>query len=300
MIQSEIGISAPKRILQSNNSPEHDAGIWIDKQVALAKTEGVITKIVDIGPPLARALLNRNPGNRKVSAPTVDSYARDMMHDAWQFNGEPIIISSDGMLNDGQHRCEAIIKANKDVRLLMVIGVDRETRTTLDQGKIRTTADYLAMEGHANAVPLAAMAGYAWQYTKLGRLAINSHERPTKSEVLEFLQEHPNLATSFQMVKRKENRAIGGHAIVGVAHWIFSKKVGKIAADQFAISLAEGANLAKGSPILYVRNRLINNGTRLRPNEKLELLIKAWNAYRQDETITSFGVTGGKLPKVSA
>lgn len=287
------------RIIPSTDSPERKAGIWLDRQVARAKQDGVISIITDVGPTLARTLLNRNEGNRKLSDKIVGAYTRDMANDAWKFNGEPIIVSSDGKLNDGQHRCEAIIRADRDIKMLMVIGVERETRTTLDQGKIRTAGDFLAMEGYTNTNQIGVIASMAWQYTNFGRMATGSHERPTKSEVLAFVEDHPNIIQSHAVAYRKGVQAVGGIACVAAAHWIFSQKAGKAPADEFVISLIDGANLKVGNPILYVRNRLVIEGRRMRAPEKMELLVKAWNSHRAKQDVRSYTIAGGRLPKVS-
>ena len=287
------------RIIPSTDTPERKAGMWIDQQVELSKKDGVLTLVKEVGPVLARALLNRNDGNRKVRDQIVTAYARDMANDAWRFNGEPIIVSSDGKLNDGQHRCEAIIRCDREIQAVLVIGVDRDTRTTLDQGKTRRVGDFLAMEGYSNANQIGIVASMAWQYVTLGRMAINTSERPTKSEILEFVEDHPNIIQSHATCYRKGVHVVGGIAAVSTAHWIFTQRAGKSAADEFVFALIEGANLKSGNPILYVRNRLVIEGRRLRAADRMELLIKAWNSHRAKQTVRAYSISGGALPKVA-
>lgn len=287
------------RVIGSDVSPGRKAGLWLDEQVEKSRKTGVITTITEISPALARTLLNRNEQNRKVSSAVVNSYARDMKRGAWKFNGEPIIVSADGKLNDGQHRCEAIIRADCDIQMLLVVGVERDTRMTLDQGKVRTVGDYLAMEGYSNTSQIGVIASMAWQYHTLGRMATGSNERPTKSEVLQFFEDHPNIIQSHSICSRKGVQAVGGICTVALAHWIFAQKAGKHAADDFVIALIEGANLKPGSPILYVRNRLAIDGRRLRAPEKMELLVKAWNSHRAKQDVRAYSILGGKLPKIA-
>src|SRR5688572_23502672 len=106
-----------------------------------------VSDIVGITPDIATALLEQNPENRHVSQRQVELFAEDMRHNRWKLNGEAIIIARDGQLNDGQHRLWAVIAAEKTVDMLVVYGVERDTRDTLDMGRQRTSADVLSMEG---------------------------------------------------------------------------------------------------------------------------------------------------------
>lgn len=280
-------------------SPEKRAAEWLDKQVASVKGHPV-TMIADLTPALASALLNRNDGNRKISERIVEGYARDILNGAWQFNGEPIIISSNGMLNDGQHRARAVKDADRTIQALFVFGVERETRTTLDQGKARTVGDYLGMHGHIYSQQLAASSGHAWQHLHVGRLSTAGSEKPTKTELLAFVEANPTLANSVEFIQRKGADTAGGRTMLAFCHWTFTNKAGRQKADNFIIALIEGAGLSYGNPILYIRNRLINERGRLRPNDRAELIFRAWNAFRRGETavVRSLPVLGGKLPEV--
>jgi hypothetical protein len=281
-------------------SPEKRAADWLEDQVAKAGGK-VTTQIVDLTPALARALLNRNEGNRKCSDAIVTQYARDMRNGAWQFNGEPIIVSADGRLNDGQHRSEAVIAADTTIQAIMVIGVARATRTTLDQGKMRSIGDYLTMEGHSNAAQLGTAASQAWQFSTFGKLATGSQSRPTKSEVMAFIDANPDIAASLTFIQRKGADAAGGRTMLAFCHWAFWQRAKlRRPADDFILALIEGAGLPLGHPILYVRNRLINERGRLRANDKAELIFRAWNAHRTNKTVRSFQISGGKLPELEA
>lgn len=277
-------------------SPDMRAADWLEAQIAKSRN-GVVSQIAEMTPALARVLLNRNDGNRKISDAIVTSYARDMVHGAWQFNGEPVIVSADGKLNDGQHRCEAVVRADVSIPALFVFGVERATRTTLDQGKIRTVGDFLSMGGHVNTNHLGAAANLAWQYLAHGQLSSGGSNRATKSEILSFVEVNPNIVTSVSFVQQKGADAVGGRPTLGFVHWALWQKAGRQKADGFINNLIDGADLNHRSPILYVRNRLINGRGRMRANDKAELIFKAWNAYRLNETPRHFETTGS-LPKL--
>lgn len=283
-----------------SQSPQKNAADWLEAEIA--KAHGTVTtQIIELTPPLAAAMLNRNPENRRVSTSSVDIYARDIRNDKWLLNGEPLIISDTGELNDGQHRCEAVITADKSIPVLLVIGIKRDTRTSLDQGKGRSIGDYLAMTGFTNTVLLGSVASACWQYCTLGKLASGASMRPTKGELQQFIKENEEtLSASVSAVSRKGVDAAGGKVTVGAVHWILTKHAGQVAASMFTNALIDGANLGVGHPILYARNRLVNERGRIRAWSKTELLFKAWNAYRRKDTIRHVILTGGKLPKLEA
>lgn len=278
-------------------SPDKRAADWLDAQIAKSQDK-ITTLVTDLTPALARVLLNRNEGNRKISETVVETYARDVANSAWLFNGEPFIISKDGHLNDGQHRCAAVVKADKPISVLMVFGLERETQTTLDQGKMRSIGDYLSMRGFANSIRLGAAANFALQALKMNRVNHGGKGRATKSEILEFVNDTPEIIASVEVCEQRGADAIGGRALIAFIHWMLWKKSGRKNADTFINALIGGANLPAKHPILYVRSRLINERARLRPEHRAELIFKAWNAWRKNSDVQRFEITGGTLPKL--
>lgn len=284
--------------IPSVNSPDKNASVWLDEQIDKAKF-AVTTQVVDLTPALARVLLARNPANRKLSETIVDNYARDITNGSWAFNGEPIIVSDTGVLNDGQHRCEAVISADTAIKTIIVFGPDRDSRLTVDQGKTRMVGDYLGMNGHIDAVALGAVANFIWQHKNHGFISGSKNFRPTKSEILAFVDGHPNIAESLASVPSKGSDAVGGRAILGFAHWSFLAACSdKSTVELFLDALIKGSNLVPRSPILYARNRLMSERGRISPNDKAELLIRAWNASRRGDKVASLPIKGGPLPTV--
>lgn len=283
--------------IRSENSPDMNASIWLNAKIDEAKIK-IVSEVVELTPALARVLLARNPDNRKISATIVENYARDMSNGSWAFNGEPIIVSSDGKLNDGQHRCEAVISSGATVTTVLIVGPDRSSRLTVDQGKIRVVADYLGMNGLVDATSLGAMVNFIWQHQNHGMISQTPSFRPTKSEILAFVDQHPNVVESLSRTPSTGVNAVGGRAMIAYIHWLLTKAGGRDAAELFLDALVKGSNLVPRSPILYARNRLMNERGRLNPNEKAELLIRAWNASRRGDKVASLPIKGGPLPDV--
>lgn len=285
--------------VQSENKK---AAMEIDRLVAEAESKGKpITRVVQLTPILAAALLERNPANRKLSERLVETYTYEIAGGRWVFNGEPIIIADDGLLNDGQHRCEAVVRAARSIEVIMVVGVSRTSRTTLDQGRARTAGDYLGMDGHSNSTHLATAANYAWQYSVRGQLASGSAHRGTKSEIMAFVADHPVLSRSVTLAQNTKSRMIGGNAFVAFCHFaICAAARRREDADQFFYSLLEGDGLKTGNPILYTRNRLIGMSGSRDVNGKAELVFRGWNAHSRGTKLQRIQLTGGVLPVLEA
>lgn len=276
-------------------SQQKKLGIWLDGLVEKSLTKPV-SQMVSLTPELAALLLERNPANRKIKPNVVDAYAHDIERGAWAFNGQPVIVSDTGELNDGQHRCSAVIEAGKAIDILLIVGIKRSTRTTLDQGRVRTAGDYLSMGGASNTNVLAAAANYLWQYRNRGYVKHGGSSSATKTEIMEMVADNPGLAKSVSFVQTASAAAVGGPSILAFLHFTLKGTRHPEDADFFVHSLMNGAGLKNGSPILYARNKLINERGKLRAHEKAEIFFKAWNAWRRGETLSRVAISGGVLP----
>lgn len=280
-------------------SDTRKTGLWLDKMVADAGAK-VTSVTADLTPDLASILLERNPANRPLKRSKVEDFAKDMKSGAWKFNGEPIIVAQDGLLNDGQHRCLAVKESKVTVPVVMVFGVARDTRDTLDQGVNRTIGDYLALHGQHYSNHIAAVAKALWQWRSFGFVRDGGTYRPTRSEILKVALETPGIVKSFDYINRAGAHVFGSLAVLAFAHFAFKSVAGELAANLFMDRLIEGSDLKAGDPILNVRNRLIADRKALRLGDKAELLFRAWNAHRLDETRVLFRVAGGELPLLEA
>lgn len=271
---------------------------WLNTMIERAQ-DAPVTEVVNLTPALAQALLARNPQNRKLSLETVERYARDIATGRWDFNGTSIVVSLNGETNDGQHRCHAVIKANRSITVVIVFGPDRDSRFTLDQNKVRTVGDYLGMKGYGNGNVKGAVATYVYQYRKLKRLSQQHLYRPTKAESLSIVSTHPELEDSVSAVPSKGHQLVGGKSLLAFCHWVFAKR-DKVAATAFIKSLVSGGGgMEEGDPILYARNRLMSTqGKNMRPGEKAELIFRAWNAHRLGQRPKTLIVNGEDLPAV--
>ena len=273
---------------------------WVDAMVEQSR-EHPHTTTANLTPELAAALLKRNEANRVIKDNTVSRYAADMTAGRWDFNGEAIIISSDGTTNDGQHRCLAVIKSGVSVKCVFVFGVSRESRLTTDQGAQKTAGDYLAMEGVQNSNSLAASATCIIQLERYGKFASGVNMlKPSKSEVRERVILDTGVEASFRFIRQPGANRIAPLAILTTMHYLASQ-VDPHDADAFMTRLIDGSELKARDPIFVLREKLRTPALRLNRNERVKAMITAWNHWRRGREVRNLPHTirkGEKLPEL--
>lgn len=271
--------------------------IWLDEQLSKAQRKPIAV-ISTLTPELAYVLLQNNQGNRPIRPKKVAEYARDMECGRWDLNGETISISVDGMLNNGQNRCTAVIKSGVSIEIVFVIGVTRDSRLTVDQGIARTTGNYLSMSGIQNSNKVAAMASLIWQYENFGEL--RRKQAGTKSEIRDAAIRH---GEEIDMSLHAVGKFKISHSQVTFSHWLLMHQIGKSCEDkinEFFEKLTKGHNLDIGDPILYCRNRLMNiiSSVDSEPNPRVELVMRAWNLWVGGKTNIRQIPLSGNMPKI--
>lgn len=265
---------------------------WLSQRIEQGRDK-IFTEIVTITPTIAQRLLELNADNRRVRAGRVEEIASDILNGRWDLNGESIKVAKTGHLNDGQHRLEAIVKADKPVQTMVVFGLPRDSRYTVDMGSPRTVGDFLGMEGaaHRDNAATAARVHNLWRrglyLSGAGGGKKSGLSIITKSEV----------RAEYWRFQKQFDRALGdiandqfckrvGVTAIVVAHVILSA-VNASAAAMFFQRLRDGANLKQGDAILVLRARLMAvRSERWRPHEKLELILRHWNAWRKNAKMT--------------
>lgn len=301
----------------STISPYRKQAEWVRSKLEQAETDGgVHSGVYELTPELANYLLENNPDNRLIRQSVVDAYTRDMLTGRWHLNGEPIIIAANGELNDGQHRCWAVVTGGKAIPMVFVFGVERDTRITLNQGLQRRLSDYLQMEGTANATKIATVAGMAWRYMRTGTINAATGRRvgesstfkdrknakASKQELMDLIEQDRTIQRAVNVVGGSDSkmmRNVAATSIFHFCHWLISKNNDPHEVVSFIERIITGAGMSAGSPELYVRNRLIAERGRIKPNEAAEVIIRGWNFHCRGDSVTRIPLSGGKLPAVA-
>jgi len=84
----------------------------------------VTAKWITITPEEAQFWLQKNPHNREIRPKDVAWLAKALKEGTFNGDiGEPIRITSDGRLLDGQHRLSAVVEAGLSIETWIIIGV---------------------------------------------------------------------------------------------------------------------------------------------------------------------------------
>lgn len=109
-------------------------------QPSVVETE-IRTRILEIGPDEAKALLAANYKNRVIKPAVVNKYAKQMQEGEWLLAHQGIAFSKSGRGIDLQHRLLAVIKSGCTIRIMVSEGLDDKVFEVTDKHCKRSTAD---------------------------------------------------------------------------------------------------------------------------------------------------------------
>ncbi len=265
---------------------------------------GLKVGIINITPEQAVKMLERNTKNRSINKGRVSRYAIDISDGKWKLNGVPIVFDKNGMLTDGQHRLQAIIRANIAIETLVVHGVSDESFTTIDTGKNRSGGDVLSIAGldgvKARSLAQLIIRIFQENSNRLGRaytysMATSDSEYArikqtlTNEDILEYYNNNYNELDAVYEFCNKFRSKSAKVLNFGIFTMLFYKlrKINLLDAEYFIEHLATGAELNEQSPIYHLRERFIN--LKNSDSEKVPAwhipayTYKAWNAFRRKD-----------------
>jgi hypothetical protein len=225
--------------------------------------------------------------NRAVKLSIVRRYAKDMAAGRWLTNGETIVFNGARCL-DGQHRLRACWESGVTMMFLTVRSVDPSAMATLDSGIIRTPGDVLrgsrgqVVGGYYNAV--AAAARIVFMYSRHRSIYTSPEKYPTRSDLVEIIDEHPGIVASVQWMNTSTSRtAISRSKVISAWHYLCGRRY-PVERDVFFADLVAGVNLETDSPVRVLRERMLMERGRGRAGGVLPaavlsaFVVKAWNA----------------------
>lgn len=207
--------------------------------------------LVRFTPEIAQYVLeNLNTKNRPLSDMVVDKYAERMSLGQWQPDiSSPICFSTEGVLQNGQHRLFAILEYGNDVVMNVSFGTDPAALLYFDDGRARTVDQNAGLMGVSNSRLLVSglnMIGFLLTSRVSGRIKAE--------DVVRFTQENP---ATYEWANNYPKRDIVTQACVwGPLLLAYPTNPEKII--QFCDQLYTGENLAAGTPALVARNNLMN------------------------------------------
>lgn len=252
---------------------------------------------ISVTPQLAAELLELNTANRpKMTRKDLDAA---MTKDQWIENGDSIRISTEGVILDGQHRLDAIIKHGLTIKQDIATGIIPEAFKTIDIGRIRTKAHTLATMGYKNSTALASLVSSLISYE-----VNNDFQKNTAKQILynndvasymESLPEHElesienSLAKGWRLYQKNNFLSTPSWAFVDVV----LGKIDREAADKFLDLCATGDGVNsrdKTSGIYQLRLKLNSSlfnkkGVFVSVAPRVALVFRAWNLYRTNKVV---------------
>lgn len=235
--------------------------------------------------PLVDFLLSLNTNNRNIRKRHVNWLMETIKNDEFMVTGQPIIVTKDGILIDGQHRLLAIQKLGyKPVDLMLVTGIDPKAQMYLDQHAKRGLRDVLKLtydkdinKGFSGLVTF--MQNY--HEHKDGTFDID-HKTPLIKKVLDYSEKHG------KNIERILD-ACGGKIRVSTvsAIYIFGMKYGWDEASRFGLQVRDGENLTKQDPAYQLREYLERNrhGGSQASEEAFKMTVGACTVFAQEKKI---------------
>lgn len=233
-----------------------------------------------ISPAKAAAYLNHNPSNRPLQHKWVNTLAESIKRGEWELNGEAIKIADDGTVLDGQHRLHGIIKAGTSIQTAIIRDIRRDVFPTLDQGKRRGASDALAIDGHKNAVTLASACRSIY-YLESGQFTRFVGRMVSVPQIRDVFVRHPTVefwVHKFCSSKAKTFITSSMSSVLTLG----AERHGQDVAEYFADGMITGVALDSRSPILMLRERMLESRGSGRPltlSMQCALMVKSWNAY---------------------
>lgn len=246
------------------------------------------SKFVIITPEDAIRLLEYNTSNRPVREARIARYARAMKMGRWLPSNDAISFSTEGRLLNGQHRLQAIIRANTPVTILVASGLDEKAFDVIDRGCTRSPGDLAAAEGFVNpnmAVSGARAAiGILWAWNGLS-IDFNKNKFLDADELLDWMNTYADdLQASVDIIgslpKLRRGILVGLHFAIGSSNHSWFEDVLKRASDGFPIQGQQDA-------AFHIRQMFIEKKLKNPSNDDYFKLIK----------VASTGLSN-KMPKL--
>lgn len=241
--------------------------------------------VVRVTPAMAQEFLKANTSNRPLRKDYVAELASTMRRGEWSLNGETIKFAKNGRLLDGQHRLSAIIESRVPIDIMVVRNVDDGAFATIDMNRKRTAADALAIAGYPNEKLVAASVRLILLLSdnKPNARVVYSH-----TQIKEWCDAYFEELSRFIPLGRMVAKSNMCESSIVVALCYFFNQKDPSATNTFFSRVADGVGLRNGSPIAALRSRLTTNATspaKLPRVDVVALIIKSWNAYREDRDI---------------
>lgn len=259
-----------------------------------------------ITPQKAASMLESNYELQRTYKPARSAiYANDMKEGRWNTSIiDPLIISKEGKLLQGQHRLHAVIMAGIPIKFYIQINADTEVFNYLDGGLPRTSSDFCS-KPYASA--RCAVAKMIWA-TKYGEVPLSTalegkiKSNHTKSyrvnisrqEILEIANADDPILDAAVIAGDRMRKAMrcGANSLYTFFYWLVSWTDGENVVREFVDDFCEVVpQSATVIAIKQILTRIITDKSKkLVKSEFLTYLLDAYENYKKrTNKIKGFG-----------
>lgn len=278
----------------------------LERMIELKFKSNVVFSIeADITPTLAKHLLDNMIVNRPIKEDRVDQYLRDFNNGYWGDSNDCLCFTIDGMLGNGGHRMNAVLRYDKPVRFTLKFGMTKDAiLNNVDKGIPRSLSDTMVMSekyGADLAPIISATARMIIGYKKTDIPKALKHSLST-NELIHFIESDTTIKTSSQLIATFPGKnTVLTRTTAAFLHWKL-RSVNKDAATEFVTQIMTGAGIEQDSLVQMLIQKLQqckNGRSRWNPARQLRACAQTWNAIRKKVDISPRSV-GAKKVKADA
>lgn len=255
---------------------------WLGSRIDKGARGGMFGEKKEITPALAEMMLARNLGNnRAMRRNKVERFVRTLKDGRWQTTHQGLLFDKTGALIDGQHRLSAIAEAGISAEMWVFFGAEAGTFALIDSGTPRARQDILRIDGHTNAVLLAAAAQLTYTIER-GSPRGASNYVLENDEVTAFVAKRPTLVRACAIASNLASKVRGPTAaFAAAAHFTLQHDDGR--AEEFWDKMISGVGVASASdPVHILRERLVKRAYTASQNSRAQCagdLVLAFNLF---------------------
>jgi len=242
---------------------------------------------------------------RTMKPAKVKEFSTLMSAGMWKYpNGQPIIFNEDGVMCDGQNRCQAIVNTGLPQRFDIVRGIPRDNMIGIDNCTARSHSDLYVMTYKRYNIPIkhakaaSAAMRFVVSYEKGNIYKCGVGVSPVETQEAE--ERHRGIIESVKMLN-KHNLLANKSACISMHYLLRQNPIKREKVDEFFQKFLDGTGLEKGCPILALRNRCIRDRDMQkaqRPHVHIAWIMRCFTKFFNGEKLYNIVVYKGAPPEI--
>lgn len=257
--------------------------VKVAEGAAKARRGDVAAAVETITPEYAQVLLEHNEKNRNIKLSGLVDRLRDLSEGRWEMTGQPIIVSSDGATNDGQHRLYGILLSGVSVPLLVVYGPARSSILKTDIGERRQPSDRFKLAGITNESRAAAIVRVV--------ASIDFGRRPTDTELTDRYEDDPDAYQFAVVVTHGLPKGACYSGLGAGAFYLLKRGANRQLIEKFFREVRSPDRVALRSPTQILREDILLKKTRAPAEHWATTTVALFRLWVSNKRIKNIDIT---------